>query len=293
MPSLTIANDNVTTTVNLDTIVNIADWIAWQDNLTGNITTNDGVRRTGGGAIIGAPSNIMWVPANTAFLMNNPLIKKSLTYNGTAIGTPPEGTNVTTSTGIYTQLNNETMQWTFPVDGAGVTTIYLFVGCFLSGAGTLSASVSDASSSPVSLASSGGDNPDNYVLMCQASGAATVTATWTNNGTNFSYVSAVALTTSVAAGPSITVQPQSVSTYVGNTATFNVTATGTGTLHYQWKKNGSNVGTDSSSYTTPTLTMADNGAVYTVVVTDDNGSVTSNGALLTVYIVAAVAWIKA
>lgn len=96
-----------------------------------------------------------------------------------------------------------------------------------------------------------------------------------------------------AGGPTITVQPQNASTFVGNTATFTVTATGTGTLHYQWKKNGSNVGTDSSSYTTPTLDMTYNGSIYTVDVSDDNGTKTSNGALLTVYIVAAVAWIRA
>ncbi len=112
-------------------------------------------------------------------------------------------------------------------------------------------------------------------------------------GVNTCWTAFVVSVPASVGGPVITAQPQPVSTFAGNTATFSVTATGTGTLHYQWKQNGSNVGTDSSSYTTPTLDMSFNGSVYTVDVTDDNGTTTSQGALLTVYIVAAVAWIRA
>ena len=51
---------------------------------------------------------------------------------------------------------------------------------------------------------------------------------------------------------SITSQPSSQTVTVGQTATFMVAATGSGTLTYQWKKNGTAIsGATGSSYTTP------------------------------------------
>ncbi|MBV8115512.1 MAG: immunoglobulin domain-containing protein, partial [Silvibacterium sp.] len=83
--------------------------------------------------------------------------------------------------------------------------------------------------------------------------------------------------------PTITAQPTSQTVTVGQTATFNVTASGSGTLSYQWSKNGSAIaGATSSSYTTPATTASDNGAQFNVTVTDAAGSVTSNSASLTV-----------
>jgi Abnormal spindle-like microcephaly-assoc'd, ASPM-SPD-2-Hydin/Immunoglobulin domain len=69
----------------------------------------------------------------------------------------------------------------------------------------------------------------------------------------------------------------------GQTAKFSVAATGSGTLSYQWKKNGTAVGgATSSSYTTPATSASDNNAQFTVTVTDMVSSVTSNAATLTV-----------
>ena len=81
--------------------------------------------------------------------------------------------------------------------------------------------------------------------------------------------------------PAITSQPASVSVAAGSTATFSVTATGA--TSYQWRKNGTAIsGATSTSYTTPATTSADNGAAFSVVVTNANGSVTSSNATLTV-----------
>src|SRR5207302_6522465 len=69
----------------------------------------------------------------------------------------------------------------------------------------------------------------------------------------------------------------------GQTATFSVTATGTAPLSYQWQKNGAAIsGATSSTYTTPATTASDNGAQFTVVVSNSAGSATSNAAILTV-----------
>lgn len=88
---------------------------------------------------------------------------------------------------------------------------------------------------------------------------------------------------SVATAPTISVQPSAQSVTAPAAATFNVTATGTAPLSYQWRKNGSNIsGATSASYTTPATTTGDSGATFDVVVTNSSGSVTSSTASLTV-----------
>jgi hypothetical protein len=83
--------------------------------------------------------------------------------------------------------------------------------------------------------------------------------------------------------PTITTQPSNQTVTAGQTATFSVAASGTAPLSYQWNKNGAPMsGATSSSYTTPTTTTSDNGALFTVVVSNAIGSVTSNAATLTV-----------
>ncbi|WP_277557736.1 SMP-30/gluconolactonase/LRE family protein [Ereboglobus sp. PH5-10] len=57
------------------------------------------------------------------------------------------------------------------------------------------------------------------------------------------------------------------SAQVGETATFTVTPAGTGPFTYAWKKNGEPIAAATeATYTTPALTAADDGAVYTVYV---------------------------
>ena len=81
----------------------------------------------------------------------------------------------------------------------------------------------------------------------------------------------------------ITTQPAGQTVTAGQTATFTVAATGTGTLSYQWKKDGTAIsGATSTSYTTPATTAADNGAQFTVTVTNSTGTVTSIAATLIV-----------
>jgi hypothetical protein len=95
--------------------------------------------------------------------------------------------------------------------------------------------------------------------------------------------SATATLTVNAVAPSITTQPISQTVTAGQTASFSVTATGTAPLNYQWRKNSAAItGATSSTYTTPATTSSDNGAQFTVVVTNTAGSVTSSAATLTV-----------
>src|SRR5439155_526527 len=83
--------------------------------------------------------------------------------------------------------------------------------------------------------------------------------------------------------PTITTQPVSRTVTAGQTATFSVTATGTAPLSYQWQRGGVPIsGATLASYTTPSTTSGDNGAQFTVVVSNPAGSVTSSAATLTV-----------
>lgn len=89
-----------------------------------------------------------------------------------------------------------------------------------------------------------------------------------------------------ATPPTIGTQPASVVANAGDNVTFSVVATGTGTLRYRWFRNGRRL----EGATTATLTLnhvaARDAGIYTVVVGNDGGRVASNGAALTVNVVA-------
>jgi hypothetical protein len=80
----------------------------------------------------------------------------------------------------------------------------------------------------------------------------------------------------------ITTQPTAQTVCAGGSVTFNVAGTGTGTLTYQWKKNGNDItGATSSSLTINPAAAGDAGD-YEVVVTGACGPVTSATVSLTV-----------
>jgi C1A family cysteine protease/formylglycine-generating enzyme required for sulfatase activity len=84
-----------------------------------------------------------------------------------------------------------------------------------------------------------------------------------------------------SAGITITTQPQNQISPAGGPVTFTVGATSTVPLHFQWRKDGLNVGTDSASCTIASAHSADEGT-YTVIVGNGIDSVSSNPAVLTV-----------
>jgi pectate lyase len=86
----------------------------------------------------------------------------------------------------------------------------------------------------------------------------------------------------VVTPPSVNIQPEPQTVNAGATANFFVAAGGTAPLSYQWKKDGS----DIAGATSASLSVADaqdgDAGTYTVVVSNAAGSVTSEGAALTV-----------
>ncbi|MFM2081873.1 MAG: hypothetical protein RL380_564, partial [Verrucomicrobiota bacterium] len=143
----------------------------------------------------------------------------------------------------------------------------------------------------------GGSSPLAYQWKLNATtnlvGATNATLTLTNvqatNAGNYSVVltnsygsvtsSAVALTVNFP--PTITNQPSSVTTNAGSNATFTVGASGSTTLSYQWKFNSSTTLANATNATfTVTNAQAANVGNYSVVVTNNYGSVTSSAAAL-------------
>lgn len=83
--------------------------------------------------------------------------------------------------------------------------------------------------------------------------------------------------------PSITTQPMNAIVTLGQTATFTAAAGGTPPLNYQWNKDGVAIsGATSTSYTTPPAVQGDDGATFSMTVTNAINSATSMPATLKV-----------
>ncbi|MBC7486888.1 MAG: PQQ-dependent sugar dehydrogenase [Cytophagaceae bacterium] len=86
----------------------------------------------------------------------------------------------------------------------------------------------------------------------------------------------------IQTAPIIVNQPVSKTIFTGDPVSFSVSASGLAPFTYQWKKNGVNItGATASTYSISSAVIADAGN-YTVTVTNTNGNVTSNAAVLNV-----------
>ncbi len=92
----------------------------------------------------------------------------------------------------------------------------------------------------------------------------------------------------VAGAPTISAQPLPQLTGPGSTANFSVTATSSppGTLRYQWLRNGVPIPGATSSTLAVTNVQVTSQGYYSVIVSNDVGTATSDGALLTFNIIA-------
>jgi hypothetical protein len=144
-------------------------------------------------------------------------------------------------------------------------------------------------------------NGTNVLNSGQISGATTnvlrISNAQTNDSCSYTVVvtnraglatSSNAVVTVTNSPPTITLQPTNQTVELGTTVTFNVAATGTAPLSYQWQLNGTNLVDESSinGATSNLLTIAiaetNNSGIYTVIVTNIAGSVTSSNAVLSV-----------
>jgi len=108
-----------------------------------------------------------------------------------------------------------------------------------------------------------------------------VLATATSSSSGSNYFRGVRFVPGVP--PAITNEPAPFTQDAGGSVTFTVGASGTPAFGYQWYTNGVAVsGATSSSLTLASVTTNQNGTVFSVVVTNNYGTATSTGALLTV-----------
>ena len=85
------------------------------------------------------------------------------------------------------------------------------------------------------------------------------------------------------APPLITGQPQGGTVWMGGTFVLSVNAAGTPPLAFQWTKDGTAVGSDSSTFTVSNSTRRDSG-VYAVVASNAGGATTSSNAYVRVLV---------
>jgi hypothetical protein len=91
-------------------------------------------------------------------------------------------------------------------------------------------------------------------------------------------------TATLVTRPSITRQPTSAYVRPGATTNFTVAALGIGPLRYQWRRNGVDLeGATNTTLLLPSVTESDGGD-YSVIVTDDVGSMSSDTAALVLLI---------
>ena len=152
----------------------------------------------------------------------------------------------------------------------------------------------------------------NFTLRCLAAGTAPISYQWQCAGTNLPGATQTSFTltnlnyansgnyqvvatnsigtaTSLPASvfpfglpPAIARQPASVEVLQGSSVTFNILATGSGPISYQWFFHGTNLpGATNHQLVLPSVSLASSGA-YFVVVTNLYGATTSTNAELTV-----------
>ena len=132
-----------------------------------------------------------------------------------------------------------------------------------------------------------GANAATYSIPAAAliDSGATFSVTVSNPGGTVT--SRAALLTVAAVAPAVTVGPLDATVNDGSAATFSVVATGSAPLAFQWLRNGVPVvGATTPTYSTTALALADDGAEYTVTVSNVAGSVTSPVSRVTVLAVA-------
>lgn len=123
-----------------------------------------------------------------------------------------------------------------------------------------------------------------YQLVATAGdNAALFSVTVSNVAGSVTSQAATLTVVSPQSAPVITTHPASVVATVGGSASFAVAATGSGPISYQWQRNGNNIpAAIEATYTLNAVSAADNGAQFRVVVSNNQGSVVSGSAMLTV-----------
>jgi hypothetical protein len=170
---------------------------------------------------------------------------------------------ITTQPADQTVTEGDDATFTVSVTGSGILSYQWYAdGVAISGATNSALTIS-----PVSLSDSGTE----------------YTVEISDQTESITSAPAVLTVEQVPVTVAITTQPADQTVTEGDDATFTVSATGSGTLSYQWHADGAAIaGATDSALVVSAASVGDSGTVYTVAVTDDNGTVVSAPATLTV-----------
>ena len=107
--------------------------------------------------------------------------------------------------------------------------------------------------------------------------------TVSNNFGSVASIPAFLTVNAAMSAPVITIQPTSQTVTAPNSAVFSTAATGTAPMSYQWMRNGLSIsGANGPTYMTAATSTADNGAAFSVVISNAAGRATSAAASLSV-----------
>jgi hypothetical protein len=113
----------------------------------------------------------------------------------------------------------------------------------------------------------------------------------TNSAGSTTSDEAIVSVLSAVTGPQFTMQPANQSAHVGESATFTAVATGASPLSYQWKKNGAAIEGATTANLVLTTIQDDDAATYVLIASNNEGTVASTPATLTINPGAAPAFI--
>ncbi len=161
------------------------------------------------------------------------------------------------------------------------------VGATLSEGQSLTLTVIASGSAPVSYLwrkdgqAIAGATASNYTLSnVTAASAGAYTVVVSNSAGSVTSSAAVVIINSAIAGPAIVTPPQGAAVADGTPVTLSVVATGTGTLSYQWRRDGAPIGGATAATLRLAGALTESGS-YTVIVSNAGGSVTSVPVLVT------------
>lgn len=130
----------------------------------------------------------------------------------------------------------------------------------------------------------GATGPSYTIATATTANAGSYTVTASNSLDTASSATTPAVVTVNVVLPAITSQPANATATIGGAASFSVTATGSAPLTYQWYLGSNPIsGATSATYSIPSAGGANLGN-YSVVVTNEGGSATSNVATLTLVV---------
>ncbi|BET67442.1 hypothetical protein ASA1KI_23600 [Opitutales bacterium ASA1] len=121
------------------------------------------------------------------------------------------------------------------------------------------------------------------LLLVGAQQAGVYAVVATNSEGSATSTAATLVVQSVPEAPTILAQPAGAARLVGQSLSLSVSAIGYPTVGYQWTRDGNPVpGATSATFSVPSATLAHAG-VYRVVVSNTEGAVTSDAAIVAVY----------